>query len=843
MTLSGALDVQGGTINVGLAGSATDLDYDQTDVGVVPSIEVSSGTLLVYGGINPAAGAGSDPFSFTQSGGTVDLNNGTSRTADEVLGITNVTGSVFTMSDGLIYVRDTNTDADPEFDIGGANASHTVTGGSIYFGSLTNARTFEFVPYSGIQQPNFRIDGSGGSTLRPNACGDFTLLSLHIEGDDYFDVSNGSACSNTMTLTSTYDGTYSLYISNKDRFEHRTGTVYVSGTGTIRTPSHVSQGPFYHLRCSDAGQTVTIEEDMHINGELTLGDGALDVPNGVDLRIAGSTSPVAPINKTTSTTFPGGGWLRLGLVAAQRTYLLAGGDYGSMKIGAAGVTGGFSMTVEQQGDITAQIIAVNGDFTSGRPTSWNTNDHDITLSEHLWVGRGAGATSHQMNLGSSTVNLGRDLWVEGGGVLNMGSANITIGEDLIVNQAGSVDATINAGTSTVSFDESGDWTLISNNNITVELYDLELNRAGSLTLTDADLEVSNNVTFVEGTLITNVDDTFTLGPSATISGAGAGSFVSGPQRKVTNSLDPFTFIVGKNGVVREITITPSSTVSTVWAVEYHDSGAPDIGQPMNGGIQQIMPTEYWDVTRVSGTAGAYFEVSWVNWDVPDPATTVVAHFNGTSWDNLGGTPNGSGMSGSISSTVELITFSPIALASTDAGNILPVEFVRFDGFSQGNGNLLRWTTATELDNDFFLVERSSDGVDFEAIGSVKGSGDSNEELNYDFLDEAHVGIVSYYRLKQVDFDGTHDYSRVIRVEPIETSFGVYPNPTSDVAWVQLPYTGDWSVELLDVDGRVLTQSTILESRHEIDLREFDKGLYFIRLREGHWTNTRTIIKR
>ncbi|MEM9327158.1 MAG: hypothetical protein AAGA85_15930, partial [Bacteroidota bacterium] len=572
MTLSGALILSGATMNVGLTGSATDIDYDQTNIGVVPSITVSSGSLLVYGGINHAGGAGADPFAFSQSGGTVDLNNGTSLTADEVLGVNNVTGSAFTMSDGIIYIRDESSGA-VEFDIGGSNVAHSVSGGSVYFGaSSAGNRTYEFVPNSGVIQPNLRIDCTGTSTLRPNGCSDFSLLSLHIAGNDSFDVGGGGACSNTMTVTSTYDGTNSVYLANEDNFEARTGTLYLSGTGTISAPAHFSNGPFYHLQGGDAGQTLTIANNLHIRGELTLGDGNFNVPGGVTLRIAGSSAIVSPINKTASTTFLGSGWLRFGLATAARTYNLAGGDYGELLLATAGNTGGTTVTVEQQGDISAKIVAVVADFTPGRVTTWNTNNYNLDLSEHLWVGRGAGATANTMNLGSSTVNLTRDLWVEGGGVLNMGSASVNVGRRLRFREGGGVDGTINAGTSTLSFDGTGDWVVDSNNNLTVNLYNLRLDRAGAVQLTDANLEVNNEVTFIDGTIEMVGSETFTLGATASVAGSAAGSFVNGPQRKVTNSTDPFTFAVGKNGVVRRITIIPSTAASTVWAVEYFDAG-------------------------------------------------------------------------------------------------------------------------------------------------------------------------------------------------------------------------------------------------------------------------------
>ena len=74
---------------------------------------------------------------------------------------------------------------------------------------------------------------------------------------------------------------------------------------------------------------------------------------------------------------------------------------------------------------------------------------------------------------------------------------------------------------------------------------------------------------------------------------------------------------------------------------------------------------------------------------------------------------------------------------------------------------LEWVTATEINNDFFTLERSQDGKSFEEIGKVKGAGNSSQILNYNFTDEHPNSGVSYYRLKQTDYDGQYAYSDLV----------------------------------------------------------------------------------
>ncbi|HVT85087.1 MAG TPA: T9SS type A sorting domain-containing protein [Chitinophagaceae bacterium] len=117
---------------------------------------------------------------------------------------------------------------------------------------------------------------------------------------------------------------------------------------------------------------------------------------------------------------------------------------------------------------------------------------------------------------------------------------------------------------------------------------------------------------------------------------------------------------------------------------------------------------------------------------------------------------------------------------------LPVTLTKFSVSKSGNDALLSWTTATEINNDHFEIERSADGINFSTIGTVAGSGNSSQLINYQFTD--HIwessATIFYYRLKQVDIDGKSSYSKIIvlRLNNLAISnYTVYPNPfTSDL---------------------------------------------------------------
>ena len=101
--------------------------------------------------------------------------------------------------------------------------------------------------------------------------------------------------------------------------------------------------------------------------------------------------------------------------------------------------------------------------------------------------------------------------------------------------------------------------------------------------------------------------------------------------------------------------------------------------------------------------------------------------------------------------------------------VLPIELSQFNAVIQDKNVLLRWTTETENKNDYFAIERSSNGNDWELISVVKSLGDSHTTLNYSVLDASPLEGISYYHLKQIDLDGTVTYSGIVSVNNNQTS--------------------------------------------------------------------------
>jgi hypothetical protein len=146
-----------------------------------------------------------------------------------------------------------------------------------------------------------------------------------------------------------------------------------------------------------------------------------------------------------------------------------------------------------------------------------------------------------------------------------------------------------------------------------------------------------------------------------------------------------------------------------------------------------------------------------------------------------------------------------------AGVTLPVELLSFTAKKDNDRDILKWATASELNNDYFMVEKSNDMESFETIGTIKGAGNSNELLNYSYTDNDVSQAVNYYRLKQVDYNGAFAYSSVVVVntEGGTAALGEIvagPNPFSD--HINFSYTaianGMITLLLYDMSGKIVS---------------------------------------
>jgi hypothetical protein len=169
------------------------------------------------------------------------------------------------------------------------------------------------------------------------------------------------------------------------------------------------------------------------------------------------------------------------------------------------------------------------------------------------------------------------------------------------------------------------------------------------------------------------------------------------------------------------------------------------------------------------------------------------------------------------------------LRVTYSACVLPVELISFDATCNTNNVNLTWATASETNNKFFTLERSTDGTNYETIGTLAGAGNSSQTHNYSFVDEEPLKGTSYYRLKQTDFDGNYKYVKVIPVSCNNVAeFTIYPNPGTGIFTIEGAEQNS-DIIITDVLGQVIFQTKAISKKTVTDLSNHPNGIYFIRV--------------
>jgi hypothetical protein len=171
---------------------------------------------------------------------------------------------------------------------------------------------------------------------------------------------------------------------------------------------------------------------------------------------------------------------------------------------------------------------------------------------------------------------------------------------------------------------------------------------------------------------------------------------------------------------------------------------------------------------------------------------------------------------------------------------LPVELTRFTAEAQDKGVALHWITASEKNSDYFEVQRSTNGELFSAIGKIKGEGTTSSVSTYLFTDRAPVAGVAYYRLRQVDFDGTESYSPINSVQWNSKAASFYPNP-SKAAITLTGVSGPVHYHVYSLQGQQLAVGEA-EGGSTVDLSKVPAGVYMLELLNGGKRNVQRFVR-
>lgn len=168
---------------------------------------------------------------------------------------------------------------------------------------------------------------------------------------------------------------------------------------------------------------------------------------------------------------------------------------------------------------------------------------------------------------------------------------------------------------------------------------------------------------------------------------------------------------------------------------------------------------------------------------------------------------------------------------------LPVKYTSFTSTIQSQGVLLKWATSYEFNNAKFVVEKSTDGVNYTSVGEIAGAENSYEEKNYSFTDLGfRAGDVAYYRIKQLDLDNKFTYSKVVYVNNSKAGLGnirLFPNPvrgneTIQVAGISAADLNKGNVRIYSVTGAPVAFDIAGSNAIQLDSRT-PSGMYIIQI--------------
>ena len=353
--------------------------------------------------------------------------------------------------------------------------------------------------------------------------------------------------------------------------------------------------------------------------------------------------------------------------------------------------------------------------------------------------------------------------------------------NLNVNGGFTNDGTFTASTGTITFKGSG---TISGNSVTtfnnvtldgssisVDLGD-NISITGTLTLTSGNLNLSNyNLTLTGSSSGGN--------SSSYINTSGTGALV----KSVTTSGVTYTFPIGQSAY-SPFTLNFTSGLSSNSTITSYTK--PDKIPGLNSANTYYL-NRYWsieqnniDLTTLNYTVVLnYDQADITNTDLISPGTEStlkpVKKSSGTWYKPTGssftdGTFQGTSSIDVISNTLTwtgLTTFSTLSGVGSNGGGgvvALPISLISFTGKTVGADNELKWVTASEKNNNYFTIEKTTDGTIFDILGVVNGAGTSNAILDYQFTDYNVSSTLNYYRLKQTDYDGVFKYTDLISID-------------------------------------------------------------------------------
>jgi len=544
----------------------------------------------------------------------------------------------------------------------------------------------------------------------------------------------------------------------------------------------------------------------------------------------------------------------------------SGGNFATTGTG----NGNTTIVVNHYGD----IIATAGNFSISRgsqggtgTTNWYMHNGSITLSNlttqnsnvsgarFVFIGSEQNLTISNITYGGG----GLPIRVDDGSIVNLGTSVIQGNGGFTVRDFGGINTAQDSGfvqnlltTGAISLSALGNY---GYNGTTAQLAGILMpstingfliNNAAGVTMT-GNLQVNDYININSGDL-NLAGNTLTLGADAILTET-AGNTIIGTTGKITTTRNlnaPSGINIGGMGAV--FTTTSNIGVTTIERTHAAPSGNG------NTGILRVFNIAPTNNAGLNATLRFYYDESELN-GLSESALLLFKSPTGliNTWNGVGGTVN---ITENYVELSGLDDFSYWTLG--DSNNPIPVELTWFTANANNGSITLLWSTSSELNNSGWEIERKSEKTQNELwtkLGFIKGIGSTTEKQNYIYNDEGVENDKYYYRLKQIDLDGSYSYSNIIEVTisgPTEFLLAQnYPNPFNPETQirVEVPMTTYVNLSVYNLIGEKV--KTILDETLEqgVYLRSFigynlPSGIYLYRLTSGNTNITKkmTLIK-
>jgi hypothetical protein len=779
------------------------------DVTTNSSTVVFEGTLTITGSLtlNNIEFDGSNNYTFTTAAGTTLTVSGTM----SIIGTANVI-----LNTGNINLN------------GNLSLTNTGVGGGgttvISFVAAVNQSISSSLPVNESCLPAITINKSGGTLLFPalittRGNWNYTAGTIDVTTNNATVVFSSPLAGGVFTLT----GTFSL---NNVTFEGNNNNSLTVNTGSVLTVTGTlsTTGAFNVFINTTIGGATAIQAQGNItigNTSVSGGGTGLILINGTGAQLFSSTSPASEGLLPYITIQKPSGTLTLsGILSESRSWTYTSGTVDATTNATTVVFGGNNLTITSAG-----MSFYNITFTANTSTLAN----NLTANNNLTI-----SGLSVLAPGSNTINLA-------GNWSAWGSAGYTTATST-VNFDGSALQTIST-TGGSNFTN-----LIVNNSSTGIQLENSAAITTALTMTQGNIDLNSNtltlgttaalpgtLNYTAGTMINTGTFTRWIAKATIASGSAAGLFPVGN----INNYQPFN--------ISAPTTAPTSGGTASLSYTYVN-GNTLVSFPDGASTVAVIKNLNWALTTGNGLAGGTYNIEGQGTgfgtigNVTDLRLTLVGSAIGTAGVNAGTIVdpqvNTTGLS------LANLTNSFYIGSVNYANSSLPIDLVSFTAsFSDGQVQL-NWSTAAQINSNYFTVQKSKDAQNWDNLEQVVGDSASGAILSYTAEDPHPYSGISFYRLMLTDADGIETYSpiRTIILGNTSSLISIYPNPASDYIIITFPASGKYAVSLLNSIGQLMNGPLLSNGVSvELQVSNIKSGIYFVHIVHGDLSETEKIV--